>query len=69
MANTLAFDGMGDFIGIQCDCTSSVPNAEILKAKLKEHTVDKAFKLKHRQWFRLWMSTEEVQKISASNTC
>tara|TARA_Y100000746_G_scaffold79641_1_gene67184 strand:- start:148 stop:297 length:150 start_codon:yes stop_codon:yes gene_type:complete len=49
MANTLAFDGMGDFIGIQCDCTSSVPNAEILKAKLKEHTVDKAFKLKHRQ--------------------
>ena len=49
MANTLAFDGMGDFIGIQCVCTSSVPNAERLKAKLKEHTVDKAFKLKHRQ--------------------
>ena len=49
MANTLAFDGMGDFIGIQCVCTSSVPNAERLKVKLKEHTVDNTFKLKHRQ--------------------
>ena len=49
MANTLAFDGMGDFIGIQCICTSSVPNAERLKAQLKEHTVDKAFRLKLRQ--------------------
>ena len=69
MANTLAFNSMGDFIGIQCVCTSSELNAERPKTPLKEHTFDKAFKLKHSQWFKLWMSTEEVQKISASNTC
>ena len=69
MANTLAFNGIGDFIGIQCVCTSSVPKVERPKAQLKEHTFDKGFKLKHCQWFRCWMSTEEVQKISASNTC
>jgi len=49
MANTLAFNGIGDFIGIQCVCTSSVPKVERPKAQLKEHTFDKGFKLKHCQ--------------------
>ena len=51
-----------------CISTSEL-NTERPKDQLKEHTFDKAFKLKHSQWFRLWLSTEEVQKISASNTC
>ena len=43
-------------------CTSSELNAERPKTPLKEFTADKAFKLKHSQWFKLPMSTEEVQK-------
>ena len=41
-------------------CASSVPNVVRPKARLKERTFDKDFKLKHTQWFRLWMRTEDV---------
>ena len=50
-------------------CTSSVPNVARPKAQLKEHTINKAFKLNHIQRFKLWMSTEEVQRSSALNHC
>ena len=49
MANFLAFDKASEFKSIQCVCTSSVPNVESPKAQLKEHTIDKAFKLNHIQ--------------------
>ena len=34
---------------IKCVCSSSAPNVVRPKAQLKEHTVDKDFKLKHSQ--------------------
>ena len=49
--------------------TSSVPTVVRPKAQLSEHTIDKAFKLNHIQWFSIKISTEEVQKSSASNHC
>ena len=58
-----------EFGVIECFCTSSVPNLDRPKAQLKEHTIDKDFKLNHIQWFSIKISTEEVQKSSASNHC
>ena len=49
--------------------TYSEPNVESPKAQLKEHTINKAFKLNYIQRFNLWMSTEEVQRSSALNHC
>ena len=54
-----------EFGVIECFCSASVLNVDRPKAQLKEQTIDKAFKLKHCQWLRLWMSSEEVQTISA----
>ena len=41
--------GLREFQSSLSFCTSSVPNEERPKAQLKERTVDKDFKLKHRQ--------------------